>query len=138
MKTVIHSIAAIAITATLFTSCKPEDNAGPCDGANCTALFAMIPVTITDSTGGSINFDRVFAYPTDNKKDTIKSFKSDGISNVYIIVDDNYLENMRNSTRTIRFVGMKNGTAIVDEPYTISADCCHIKRESGKETIIVK
>lgn len=139
MKTAIHYITAVALATTIFTSCKSKEDTGPCAGVACTAMFAMIPITVTDSAGGNIKADRVFTLRTDKKgADTVKSYKSDGINNTYIVVDDNYVSEMQNSTHTFKFVCMRNGVVIVDEPFTISADCCHIKKESGKETLVIK
>ncbi len=36
-----------------------------------------------------------------------------------------------------RFVGKKGGKTVVEEPYVLTADCCHVAKKSGAgETVI--
>lgn len=132
---IISSLAVIVLMA----DCKKKVQSvtSACDGVACTMLFAMVNVTITDSVGGNISFDDVYTLRVDNS-DTIRSISSPVFEYSYTVIDDNYLSKMRNTTHNFRFICRKNGKTVVDEPFTLSADCCHISKVSGKESVVVK
>jgi hypothetical protein len=56
----------------------------------------------------------------------------------YNVLDDSYQKVLANSTESFRFVGFKNGVKLVDEQYSIGADCCHVSKQSGKSVIVVR
>lgn len=115
---------------------KHVQNPDPCADIACTAMFGMINVKVTDSTGNKIILDDAYTVRLDNN-DTIRYDQSATFDGSYIILDDNYQKKMVNTSLNFRFVGIKNGKAAANETYTISADCCHINKQSGKSTIIV-
>jgi hypothetical protein len=56
----------------------------------------------------------------------------------YAVLDDSYKTNLENTKDEFRFVGVKGGKIVVDESYQISADCCHVQKESGRDTIVIQ
>lgn len=99
-------------------------------------MFAKINADLTDSTGLPVVADTTYTIRTDNN-DTL-STTAPFTTGTYTIIDDSYVYKMQNKQYTFRFLAVKNGKNIADELYTISADCCHISKQSGKSTIVVK
>jgi hypothetical protein len=132
---IITSLAVVVLMA----DCKKKvQSVTPaCDGVACTMLFAMVNITVTDSMCGNITPDDVYTIRVDNL-DTIRTSSSPVLENSYIVLDDNYLPKMRNAKYDFRFVCKKNGKTVVDEPFTLNADCCHISKVSGKQSVIAK
>lgn len=93
----------------------------------------MVQVKTSDNV--SVQLDEVYTIRTKNgEKITLSQSMAEGR---YHVLDDSYQKRIANTTEAFRFVGKKSGQTIVDEPYLISADCCHVKKESGKDVITV-
>ncbi len=54
---------------------------------------------------------------------------------LYVVVDDNHRLLLEGRTDTLRFRGFIGGTLVVDEPFVISADGCHINYHSGRQRV---
>lgn len=92
----------------------------------------MVTAEVTQA-GVTPQFDDVYTVRTsNNQKITPEQTMGSGH---FVVLDDSYLKNLQNKTETFRFIAVKNGVNVIDEPYTISADCCHIKKDSGKDAI---
>lgn len=132
-------IALLLVSAPAFmgTSCKRvATNSDPCAGVMCTMMFAMITVQVTDADGIPAKLDEAYTVRNGNgAKITVEQHMTDGR---YTVLDDSYQKELSNKTDDFRFVGIKNGIRVVDEPYTLGADCCHVRKENGRDTIIVK
>jgi hypothetical protein len=99
-------------------------------------MFAMISVQVTDAAGAPVKLDEVYTVRTGNgAKITVEQNMGEGR---YTVLDDSYQKELTNITDDFRFVGIINGIKVVDEPYTLGADCCHVRKENGKEIVIVK
>jgi hypothetical protein len=98
-------------------------------------IFASVMVQVQNSTGDPIILDELYTIrkKTGEKLSMNQSMAGGG----YNVLDDSYTKNLVNTSEAFVFIGMKNGIKVVDEPYTISADCCHIRKDSGKDIIVV-
>jgi hypothetical protein len=56
----------------------------------------------------------------------------------YTVLDDSYRKKLQNRTDRFQFVGIKNNQRIVEELYSISADCCHVSKVSGRTEVVLK
>jgi hypothetical protein len=56
----------------------------------------------------------------------------------FVLLDDTYRQKMIGTTVDFDFVGIRNGETAIKEHYTVSADCCHVKKESGKDVIVLR
>jgi hypothetical protein len=102
----------------------------------CTAMFAMISVQVTDTNGQPLILDEHYTLRVrTGEKVTPQQQLTAG---TYVILDDSYQRSLVNQTEDFRFVGKKNGTTVINETYRLSADCCHVKKESGNATIVIK
>lgn len=127
--------AVIVVLALPFLAmqCKNKNN---CDRAICTEVLMSVSVNVTDKNGNNIDLQDHYTINVANG-DTIRNNNGPWPEGAYVVLDDSYVNKMYNSRLQFRFVGIKNNIVVVDEAYTISADCCHINKESGKETIVI-
>ena len=132
------SFIALVITIGLFTqstSCRDPKNApGECGDIACTMMFAMITVEVKDINGNPVILDEYYTTRESNgDKITTQSQMPD--SGTYTVLDDNFVSTLKNRSEKFRFIGKKNGAEVINESYTISADCCHVNKDSGKGEI---
>lgn len=127
-------LAALLIFPVLMaSSCSRKNN---CDNVICTEVLASVMVQVTDASGNPLGLDEAYTIRTKTgEKITLGQNMSDGRYNV---LDDTYQPRIANNTETFQFVGVKNGNKVVEENYSIGADCCHVKKISGKDKIVVK
>jgi hypothetical protein len=125
---------AVLLSAFLFitTSCNRKTN---CSGAICTEIFVSVSVLVTNSADEAVMLDEVYTV-RDKTGERIDVAQGMG-EGYYAVLTDNYRSQIRNSTETFTFIGIKDGQQVVNEKYSISADCCHIDKRSGKDIIIV-
>ncbi len=127
------SLVLLAIPL-LSTKCNKKND---CADAICTQMFAAVTVTVTDKDGNNIDLQDYYTINT-TTGDTLRHNNSTWPEGAYTVLDDGYVSKMYNKTLQFRFVGIKDNAVIADENYTISADCCHISKKSGKETIVTE
>ncbi len=115
----------------LASSCKKTTTCAK--DVMCTQMFATITIQVTDQNGQPVVLDEVYTLRGKNSQKI--NFEQSNTQGGYIVLDDSYQKKLEQHTDNFRFVGMKNGQKVVDEPFVIGADCCHISKVSGKETI---
>ncbi len=98
----------------------------------CTEIFSMVTVQVTDQNGDAVLLDEVYTI-RGNNAETIRPDQQAG--GVYVVLDDSYRKKLENQKDDFRFIGMKEGKKVIEEVYSIAADCCHIQKISGNESI---
>ena len=130
-------LACIALSPVFMaTSCKDNkggNNKTNCEGVACTMMFAAINVDVNNSDGSAAQLDEVYTLRESTSEKL--TFPQNTEGGMYTILDDSYAKELQMKQENFRFIGMKNGQKVVDEPYKLGADCCHVSRTSGKETI---
>lgn len=131
-------ISGIFVLLSAISCRSSKKNNNPCNSnVICTEMFAMITIQVKDTTGNGIKLDSAYTLRTgDNEKLYLEH--NTFIDGAYVVLDDNYQQKLANKKDTFRFVGYKNGSQIINEPFIISADCCHISKESGNTEVILK
>ena len=107
-----------------MTSCEQNDEVA------CTAEFVTIAITV--------NGDALDDYYTirEDTGDTLRIGRENVWGeNVYPVLDDSYHAMLRNRTEPFRFQGVVAGAVVVDEPFVIKADECHVIYVSGKQEV---
>ncbi len=135
MRTWILSCGLIWGSISILTQCNNDTTS--CEKTMCTADFRMITVTLKDSIGNDYVPDKVETYYNGSliKQDTLPSVP---MQNVYTIIDDSNLQQIRlNINREVTFKIIKNGVVIKQQIYVVKADCCHVSKVNGLDTIIV-
>lgn len=121
MKTNFLKLTTALCVLAVFNSCKDE--------VYCTEEFRTISITVNgpalddfytlrESTGDTliINHDSIWG-------------------NAYPVLDDNFQKTLEDKTETFRFHGIINDSIVVNEPFVIKADKCHIIFVSGKQEV---
>ncbi len=110
----------------LFSNCKNESS------TPCTMEFRYITITVHGNV-----LDDFYTLRTSNG-DTIRYAKNEipGDS-IYIVLNDNYQQSLKNSSDTFIFRGLINDSVVVNEPFVIKADECHIEYVSGKTEVSI-
>ena len=100
--------------------------------------FRMITVSLKDSTGNDYIPDKVETYLNGTliHYDSIPAVPA---QNVYTIVDDSNLQTLQlNVNKDVNFKVIKNGSVIKEQVFTVKADCCHVSKVSGVDTIQIQ
>jgi len=133
-------IAVLVLTAPLLlsSSCKKttRNAATDCEGVICTMMFASVSTTVTNKEGTPVVLDEVYTIRKRTGEKIVLSQQQEG--GRYTVLDDGYLKQFYKSTETFVLVGMKGQRKVVEEEFVISADCCHVVKQSGKEVIVVE
>ncbi|MCB0697676.1 MAG: hypothetical protein KDC07_09945 [Chitinophagaceae bacterium] len=123
----------------LLVACTRENNngTGDCSKAICTLEFRYIQTSVMYKNGDTVILDKYYTINT-NTGDTIQDNNA-GLypEGSYTVLTDNYTNKMFNKTYNFRFIGILNNVIVVDEPFAISADCCHISKVSGNQSIVI-
>ncbi len=136
MKRLSFIVLAITIgLVTQSTSCRdPKDAPVECGDIACTMMFAMITVEVKDNNGNAVVLDEHYTIRESNGAKITPDSQMPN-SGTYTVLDDSFVSTLKNRQEKFRFIGKKNGVEVINEPYTISADCCHVNKESGKSEI---
>ncbi|MES2703393.1 MAG: hypothetical protein V4649_12180 [Bacteroidota bacterium] len=129
-----RSVAMLALGALLFSaSCRRKSVDVPdCRNVMCTTVFSSVMVNVVDAAGEPVVLDEVYTIRTSTGERIAANHMGDGI---YAVVDDSYQSQIENLSEGFRFTGRKNGRIVVDEPYYIKADCCHVSKVNGKAVV---
>lgn len=115
-------LLSIAVILFGLNACLDEDQ------LFCTEEWRSIVVEIPGA-----NFSDYFTIRV-STGDTLR-FESEFVSqnpSFFTVLDDSFQPKLERKRETFRFVGIRQGQIIVNEPYVISADRCHIQFVSGR------
>ena len=129
-------VALLLLSSPVFlASTCSKSKSSSCDDVACTMIFAAVSVQVVDAANAPVKLDEVYTV----RKSTGQKIKPDQhmAEGRYVILDDSYQKTIQNSSEVFVLGGMKDGKRVVSETYTISADCCHVKKGSGKEKITI-
>ncbi|MBZ0098817.1 MAG: hypothetical protein K8F30_07015 [Taibaiella sp.] len=132
----MQKIILILLAVPLAVNSCNNKKKNNCEGAICTQMFAAVNLTVTDKDGNKPALSDHYTINTETN-DTLWFNSGGWPDGAYTVIDDSYVSRMYNRTIPFRFIGMQGAAIVVDELYTISADCCHISKKSGKETVTI-
>lgn len=130
----LRILAAIPLTAGLsagLLSCAETKKATCAGDVICTQMFVSLNVQVTSTSGATL--DSVVTI----REDKAGRFSGSGADGNYVVLDDSYLNDLKMTTGRFTLKGYKAGQVVINEPYTISADCCHIMLKSGKKELTI-
>ncbi len=136
MKKLLIPVLITTCFLSMATNCKNrKPSTTNCEGVMCTAMFAMINITVKDNAGNSVKLDEFHTTRLGTKE--VIHPENAGMDGSYTVLDDSYMKQLMNTIDSFRFTGTKNGKEIVNEVFAIGGDCCHINKVSGKELVII-
>lgn len=112
-------------------SCKQN-----CKDVACTEVFITVAVYVEDQQHAPVMLDEV--YTTRKRSGERIEVSQEMGEGQFAVLDDSYKSKLANAKDEFRFVGMKGGKVVVDEAFVISADCCHVHKESGIDTVVIQ
>ena len=134
MKNFILIIIVILGLSSCDCNCNSE-----CEDIACTEQFVMITVTIVDQDQNPIILDDYTVIDIDNNidltDDLMENYQSYPIDGTYPIFDDRYQSDYQNQEIELHFIAYINNQEVVNEYYSVGADCCHVYLFEG-ETVI--
>ena len=108
----------------LISSCKNTQEIA------CTEEYRFVTITVNGA-----QLDNFYTIRT-STGDTIRHEQEMGLdSNVYVVLTDSYQKNIQNSVENFVFHGFIGDSLVVNEPFVIKADMCHIDYVSGKTEV---
>ena len=123
MKT-LKLIVALGLMLLLISSCKNTQEIA------CTEEYRFVTITVNGA-----QLDNFYTIRISNG-DTIRHDQEMGLdSNVYVVLTDSYQKNIQNSVENFVFHGLIGDSLVVNEPFVIKADQCHITYVSGKTEV---
>ncbi|MEZ5018206.1 MAG: hypothetical protein R2800_14200 [Flavipsychrobacter sp.] len=135
-------LSSILLTISIFiyTSCdKANNGADVCNDVVCSGIYATVLVNVQDINRNEVS---LFDFYTIRKStgDTIRLPRNNGampFTSPYTVLSDYYMNVFKNRSDHFRFIGIKDGKTVIDQEYFITADCCHIKKVTGPDTITI-
>lgn len=95
----------------------------------CSTQFKMLNVGINGQQLDGFYTLRI------SDQDTIKIEDPSAEDSFYPILNDNYHTNLVNKRDSFHFIGLINDSIVVESPFVIGGDECHIYLHSGSQTI---
>lgn len=115
---------------------KIDTSIPACDSIACNEMFVTVMLHIKNSSGAAVLLDDSYTVSVAGE-DTIRDDSGVYPKGRYVVVNDNFRKQLRFNPTKYIFYGIKNGSVIVKEPFVITADCCHIKKQSGKDEVVI-
>lgn len=115
----------------------PPFNDGPCAEVFCTTDVVEIGLEVLDRSGNRVTLDAFHTEDMNGKvlNTNLYYYNSDILR--YVVFNDFWVMGHQNTNTQVRFVGIKGGVRVVNEVYSVSTDCCHINRTSGKTVVTI-
>lgn len=106
-------------------------------GKVCTEIFISVTVTVKDQANNPVKLDSSYTKVLSNDK-ILRPFTGnmDMYPGTYVLISDGQLNQIpENKNTNVKFIGFKGGQKVVDEPFTVTQDGCHVDLVSGKTNI---
>ena len=127
----------ILLTGIGWSSCTQSGD-GSCAEENCSADFVMITANITDSIGNPFYPDSTVTITENGKRLHTQNSPTFPSTSQYTIIDDSHMNSLAKFfVSTVYCKVYKDDSLIHTEPYAVSANCCHVFKQSGSATIVV-
>lgn len=115
----------------------PPFDDGPCTDVYCTENIVEIELDVLDGAGSHVVLDAFHTEDMNGKVLNTNLYYYDSDRKLYVVFTDFWVFGHQNTNTQVRFVGIKGGVQVVNEVYSVSADCCHINKTSGKTVVTI-
>ena len=136
MKKII-GIASLAIFAAGISSCVKADE---CTGEICDASHAYISLELKDTLNKPYILDSYTVTPQAGGAAVLSKTldPNTDTTGLYVVLSDTEKSKVTKDGVYFNFVGKKGGVEVVNQPYRIASDCCHVVIKSGLSILTVK
>lgn len=122
MKNIFPFLFLLYVLSAVFTSCAEKEKP-----VMCTMEFRTVTIKVNGAP-----LDEFFTIRL-KSNDTLRLSRENIMEeNVYPVLDDGFQKMLESKTEEFRFIGFKNNVMVVNEPFVIRADKCHIEYVSGR------
>ncbi len=123
----------------LASGCKKNDGLSDgCNGGPCTTDFRTVSVYLIDGSGQSRIIDSTRFLGPDGQPTMLSQHTSYPTPRSFAIAGDEWLRTHPKAVIPFRFRAFSRGQTVVDTPYQIGTDCCHVYKISGPDTIRIR
>lgn len=120
----------------LMSSCSDENCNSP--GLSCTEELRYISVEIFDKNGANIVLDSTKTTASNGFILFSQQKAEIEIFTFHTVISDSEYDQIDFDGTELTFEGWKGGGLIVNEPFVVGKDCCHIEKLTGPETISIQ
>lgn len=129
----MKKVFLLVVPVLFAAACNKCDD--PNNGIICTQEFRMITLKAQNGASHPVTLDSFYTTRQSNGQ-RIQSQQQAG-PGYYVVLDDSYHAQLKNSEDNFRFVGWKGGQVSIDQVYRIAGDHCHIYKKSGVDSVVV-
>ncbi|SMG28498.1 hypothetical protein SAMN05661096_01712 [Marivirga sericea] len=117
------------------TSVDSKENPCPPD-VICTMEFRVLKLQIVDQSGSPVQLDSYYTEFSDFNV-TIDEELTQLEEGNYPVATDGEMDSVDFEGKVVTFIGIKNGSKIVEHKMVIGKDCCHIILVEGEQKITI-
>ena len=136
-------VAAICLAIILlFSACKTTKKVAaapkPCEGVICTEIFKSISIKVVDAAGNDVLLS---THSTIRKRDKAvfgRTMNDAANGEQYVLLDDSSVASLANTQDTVTFTATTKDGKPLSADFVVGADCCHIFKVSGPETLVLR
>ena len=134
-----YNLFSLFLLIVFATACNKKKLPDSCEGVMCTANFAMISVNIVDSVGNPFLPQKVETVNMQNDVVLVDTNASIPFQNMYNVLTDSEKDILGiNIENTFIYHVYQNNNIVATDTFIIKADCCHIIKVKGNNTLVVK
>jgi hypothetical protein len=126
----------VALSVFMCVGCS-DNKSTDCSEVNCTKEFVTIPITVIYEDGSMVELD---SYEVKEVETGIVRDVWDSVEEFHtcVIASDLDREDFYNKKVKLQLIGKIAGEVVVQEEYTVTADCCHVCLLEGNKTVTIK
>ncbi len=141
----MNNLFLYGLLSLLFLNCNNDNNdngtdAQDCATAICTEIFVTLNVSIIDADGNAVVLEEFTITDETSGSNITDKVVQGGISNgngSYPLYHDGFILDIQNSSVELLFKGYIDGNEVVNAPFIVGADCCHVSLSDGNNTIVL-
>jgi hypothetical protein len=141
MKILLLAISLLAGVSACHTSKGTAADSGktcPCPkDIMCTEDFRFVTLTIADKAGKPIALDRYETVRASNNTALVRRDNTEMQPGTYVVASDGEKESISTCGEKFLFRGYRGGKKVIEEPFTLRNDCCHVERQSGRTQLVL-
>lgn len=142
----MKTINTLSIFTLLSLGCaqfdQDADYSTQCENVACTQDFRTVMVTVLDNAGVKVPLDSIAVIHLKNNENITRQlepfeWEMAQETGSYPLFGDENVQKYRNQTLEVTFKGFISGNEVVNEKYTVGADCCHVGLVKGNTNVVI-
>lgn len=103
----------------------------------CTEDFRFITFTVADKHGQPVIFERYETVRASNNTILARRDNTGMAPGTYVVASDAERDSISTCGEKFFFRGYRDGKQVMETPFTLRNDCCHVERQSGKTEVML-